>query len=95
MLIPLGPLPEQRRIVSRIESLFSHASVIEAAAREARVRLDRLDQAVLAKSFRGELVEQDPGDEPASVLLERIRIERQRRKSAPNKGERKPATRLD
>jgi type I restriction enzyme S subunit len=38
--------------------------------------LDRLDQAILAKAFRGELVPQDPNDEPASVLLERIRASR-------------------
>jgi type I restriction enzyme, S subunit len=38
--------------------------------------IDHLDQAVLAKAFRGELVPQDPNDEPASVLLERIRAER-------------------
>jgi len=41
----------------------------------ARKLIDRLDQAVLAKAFRGELVPQDPADEPASVLLERIRAE--------------------
>jgi hypothetical protein len=43
----------------------------------ARKLIDHLDQAVLAKAFRGELVPQDPNDEPASVLLERIRAERQ------------------
>jgi hypothetical protein len=42
----------------------------------ARTLIDHLDQAVLAKAFRGELVPQDPNDEPASVLLERIRAER-------------------
>ncbi|MBA4219819.1 MAG: hypothetical protein C0458_03720, partial [Methylobacterium sp.] len=41
------------------------------------VLLDRLDQAVLAKAFRGELVPQDPNDEPASALLDRIRAERE------------------
>lgn len=39
--------------------------------------LNHLDSAILAKAFRGELVPQDPNDEPASVLLERIRAERE------------------
>jgi type I restriction enzyme S subunit len=39
--------------------------------------LPKLDQAILAKAFRGELVPQDPNDEPASMLLERIRAERE------------------
>ena len=38
--------------------------------------VERLDQAILAKAFRGELVPQDPNDEPASVLLDRVRAER-------------------
>ena len=71
--IPLAPLPEQRRILSGIESLFSHALVIEAATQAAREQLERLDQATLAKAFRGALVERDPNDEPAKVPLERMR----------------------
>jgi hypothetical protein len=43
---------------------------------KARKLIDHLDQAILAKAFQGELVPQDPNDEPASVLLERIRAER-------------------
>ena len=39
-------------------------------------RLDALDRSILTRAFRGELVPQDPADEPASVLLERIRAER-------------------
>jgi type I restriction enzyme, S subunit len=42
----------------------------------ARKLIDHLDQAVLAKAFRGELAPQDPNDEPASVLLDRIKAER-------------------
>ena len=38
--------------------------------------MDRLTQSILAKAFRGELVPQEPNDEPASVLLERIKMER-------------------
>ena len=40
--------------------------------------MDRLTQSILAKAFRGELVPQDPNDEPASVLLERIKVEKAR-----------------
>ena len=44
---------------------------------------DQLDQSILAKAFRGELVPQDPSDEPASVLLERIRAQRTQQAKAP------------
>jgi type I restriction enzyme S subunit len=74
--IPIAPLHEQEYIVSRIESLFSHASMIEDDAKMAGKRLEQLDQAILAKAFRGLLTEQDPNDEPAAVLLERSRKER-------------------
>jgi type I restriction enzyme S subunit len=43
---------------------------------------DQLNQSILAKAFRGELVPQDPTDEPASVLLERIRAEREAAEAA-------------
>jgi type I restriction enzyme S subunit len=49
---------------------------VAGSAFESAALLDRLDQAILAKAFRGELVLQDPNDEPASVLLERIRASR-------------------
>jgi type I restriction enzyme S subunit len=54
--VPLAPLAEQQRIVRRIEALFAQASAVEAAVPAARQRLDRLDQAILARAFRGELV---------------------------------------
>lgn len=69
---PLAPLGEQKRIVKRIKELFSFADQIEKSVEEAKKRIDKIDQAILAKAFRGELVPQDPNDEPASVLLERI-----------------------
>lgn len=71
--IPLLPLPEQRQIFARIEELFSHADAIEAAVEAARRQADKLEQSILARAFRGELVSQDPNDEPASTLLDRIR----------------------
>ncbi len=55
------------------------------------MHLDQLDQSILAKAFRGELVPQDPNDEPASVLLERIRTERAKRE-AEAKGAKKQST---
>ena len=70
-------LQEQDEIISRVETLFSLADKLEAKLTAARKVVDRLTPALLAKAFRGELVPQDPGDEPASVLLERIRAARQ------------------
>jgi type I restriction enzyme S subunit len=74
---PLPPLPEQQEIVRRAQGLFTLADQLEARLNAARKVVDRLTPALLAKAFRGELVPQDPSDEPASVLLERIRAARQ------------------
>jgi len=71
--IPLAPLEEQKRIVAKIQELFSLADGIETAVKKAKQRADRIDQAILAKAFRGELVPQNPNDEPASVLLQRLK----------------------
>lgn len=67
---------EQTEIVRRVEQLFTFADQLEARVKAAQVRIDRLTQSILAKAFRGELVPQDPNDEPASVLLERIKAQR-------------------
>ena len=71
--IPLPPIKEQQEIVRRVEALFAKADRIEAQYKNARQQVDRLTPALLAKAFRGELVPQDPNDEPASVLLERVK----------------------
>ncbi len=63
-------------MVRRIESAFTWIDRLVKEATSARKLIDHLDQAVLAKAFRGELVPQDPNDEPASALLEWIRAER-------------------
>lgn len=72
----MPPLAEQTEIVRRVEQLFAFADQLEAKVNEAKTRIDRLTQSILAKAFRGELVPQDPNDEPASRLLERIQTQR-------------------
>ncbi|MBE7376389.1 restriction endonuclease subunit S [Pseudomonas lopnurensis] len=74
--IPLPPAEEQTEIVRRVEQLFAFADQLEARVKAAQAHIDRLTQSILAKAFRGELVPQDPNDEPASVLLERIKAQR-------------------
>ena len=68
----LPELVEQTEIVRRVEALFALADRIEARCTAARTQAQRLTPLVLAKAFRGELVPQDPSDEPASALLARI-----------------------
>ena len=95
---PLPPLPEQHEIVRRAQDLFTLADQLEARLSSARKVVDRLTPALLAKAFRGELVPQDPCDEPASVLLERLRAARQAEAGAgkPSRpGRRKAAVRPD
>ena len=74
--IPLPPLREQERIVERIESLFSRLDAGVAALKRAQAALKRYRASVLKAACEGRLVPQDPGDEPASELLERIRSEK-------------------
>ena len=78
LIFPIPPLEEQKEIVRRVESLFKIADTIEQQYQQAEADLKTLNQSILAKAFQGELVPQDPNDEPASVLLERIRRERAR-----------------
>ena len=70
--IPLPPLKAQTGLVHRVEALFALADRIEARVTAARAQAQRLSPLVLAKAFRGELAPQDPEDEPASKLLERV-----------------------
>ncbi len=69
---PLPPLKEQQEIVCRVEKLFKLADSLEAKYKLAMERVDKIEQSVLAKAFRGELVDPDPNDEPAEQLLARI-----------------------
>jgi len=73
---PLAPLPEQRRIVAKIESLFTRLDAGVAALKRAQANLKRYKAAVLKAACEGRLVPQDPSDEPAEKLLVRILAER-------------------
>lgn len=74
--VPLPPAEVQARIVHHVDQMFALTDQLEAKVAMAKQRIDTLTQSILAKAFRGELVPQDPNDEPASVLLERIRAQR-------------------
>lgn len=75
--LPLPDLAEQAEIVRRIEALFAWADRLEARLAAARSQTERLTPSLLAKAFRGELVPQDPADEPAAELLARIAANRE------------------
>lgn len=68
----LPPTEEQLEIVRRVEKLFDIADSLDAKYHKAFTRVDKIEQSILAKAFRGELVEPDPDDEPAEELLKRI-----------------------
>ena len=74
--VPLPSLPEQKQIVFEIEAHLSVTGEIEATLDAELKRAERLRQSILKQAFSGKLVPQDPNDEPASVLLEKIRDEK-------------------
>lgn len=76
LALPLPPLGEQGVVVARVEELEAALDAMEQGVQHDLRRAARLRQSILEKAFRGELVPQDPSDEPASFLLERIRAER-------------------
>jgi type I restriction enzyme S subunit len=87
VLVPLPPWSEQLRIVADVDRRLSVIEELETQIKADLKRADRLRQAILKRAFEGRLVPQDPDDEPASVLLERIRAERaQRENSKPRIG---------
>ncbi|HUB00507.1 MAG TPA: restriction endonuclease subunit S [Terracidiphilus sp.] len=74
--IPLPPEKEQARITDEIDRQLTYLENAENLGQSAVNRQDRLRRSILCAAFSGDLVPQDPTDEPASVLLERIRAER-------------------
>ena len=75
--VALPPLAEQRRIVAEVDRRLSVIQQAEATVEASLARAERLRQSILKQAFSGRLVPQDPDDEPASALLERMRAERE------------------
>ena len=83
IFIPLPPLSEQRRIVEKIEELLTLVDDLETNKTDLQSYINQAKSKVLEMAVRGELVPQNPDDEPASALLERIKKEQ---KSSKSKG---------
>lgn len=79
--VPFPPLSEQERIVAEVERHISIIEELETVVEANLRRAERLRQSILKSAFEGKLVPQDPTDEPASNLLERIRAEREKKLS--------------
>ena len=81
LLVPLPPLYEQKRIVAKINEVMPEVSAYEEAHDKAEMLNaafpDALKKSILQQAIQGKLVPQDPRDEPAAVLLERIREEKE------------------
>ena len=77
VLFPIPPLDEQERLARRLEELISFVDSINADEGKLVRIIEQTKSKILDLAIRGQLVPQDPNDEPASVLLERIRAEKE------------------
>ena len=76
-LIPLPPFPEQTRIVAKLHEILSLVDFVKHGADEIEMLIVNAKSRILDLAIRGQLIPQDPDDEPASVLLERIQAEKE------------------
>lgn len=76
-LVPIPPFSEQVRIIVRLSEIFEFVTFVEQAKRELQTTIAHVKAKILDLAIRGQLVPQDPADEPASALLERIRAEKE------------------
>jgi type I restriction enzyme S subunit len=86
MVIPYPDISEQKEIISEIERHFSQIDHVEQTIETSLRQAETLRQTILKQAFEGKLVPQDPNDEPASVLLERIKAEKASRAAEGKKG---------
>ncbi len=86
IVVPLPPTVEQPRLVEGIERRLSFVDEVEKAVEQSLRQSDRLRQSILKRAFEGRLVPQDPSDEPAEQLLERIRQDRAKREPIKSTG---------
>jgi type I restriction enzyme S subunit len=77
IILPLPPITEQHRIVTAIESAFTLIDEIDRNKTDLQSAVSAAKSKILSLAIRGKLVPQDPNDEPASVLLDRIRAKRE------------------
>ena len=76
-LIPLPPLSEQQRIVAKIETIFVQIDLLEQNKADLQTAVKQTKSKILDLAIRGKLVPQDPADEPASVMLGKLRAEKE------------------
>jgi type I restriction enzyme S subunit len=91
--VKVPSLEEQREIVRQVDALFAYCDRFDARLAVTRNSVERLTPALLAKAFRGELVPQDPNDEPASELLKRLAKEQSATGTSTKKSRGRKATR--
>ena len=84
--IAIPPIAEQKAICDKVNKAFKILDSLRSSYQLTIEEINQLDRSILAKAFRGELVPQDPNDEPAAVLLDRIRAEREQTSTPKQRG---------
>jgi len=72
--IPLPPMNEQKEIVKKVNELFERSNLVEKQYKEAKIRLDKLTQSILAKAFRGELVSSDTTSIESEINQSKVEV---------------------